>query len=98
MVHRKVDSYFSCKVPRLEERIEAEENSDGDDDGVNNRTSKGQAVVSLKKDHVFRNVWLSNKSQRTFCQASHGSRLILTLLSSCRAPIFQAGGPWDPPR
>ena len=35
-----VDSDFSCKVPRLKERREAEQNSDGDDDGVNNGWNK----------------------------------------------------------
>ena len=62
MAHQKVDSYFSCKVPRLKERRVAEQNSDG----VNNGTSKDQAVVSLKKDHVFQNVWLSKQKPKDF--------------------------------
>ena len=68
MAHRKVDTYFSCKVlvPRLKERREAEQNSDGGDDTVNNRTSKDQAVVSLKKDRVFQNAWLSKQKPKNF--------------------------------
>ena len=55
MAHRKVDSYFSPKVPRLEETRMAEQTFDGDDDGMNNGTSKDQAVVALKKDRIFQN-------------------------------------------
>ena len=68
MAHRKVDSYFSCKVivPRLVERREAEQNSDGGDNGVNNGTSKNQVVVSVKKDHVFQNAWLSKQKPKDF--------------------------------
>ena len=66
VAHRKVDSYFSCKVARLAERREAEQNSDGDDDGVNNRTSKQQAVASLKKDRILQNAWLSKQKPKDF--------------------------------
>ena len=57
---RKVDSCFSCKVPRLKERREAEWNFE-DDNEVNDWTSKDQEAVSLKKDCVFNNAWLSKQ-------------------------------------
>ena len=68
MAHQKVDSYLSCQVlvPGLEEKREAKQNSVGDDDGVNNGTSKDQAVFSLKKDCVFQNAWLSKQKPKGF--------------------------------
>ena len=79
MAYCKVESYFSRKVPRLEERREAEQNSDGDDDEVNNGTRKDQAVISLKKDRIG----CQNKSQSIVFQASPDRNF------KCdRAPIF----------
>ena len=66
LAQRKVDSCFSCKVPRLKERREAERNSDGDDNELNNGTTKDQAAVSQKKDHIFQNAWLSKQKSKDF--------------------------------
>ena len=53
MVQQKVDFSLSCKVPRLKDRREAEQNSDRDDDEVDNGKSEDEAAVSVKKDCIF---------------------------------------------
>ena len=53
MAQRKLDSFFSPKVPRLEEKVEDDGISGRDGNEEDNVANKDQRAVPPKKDRVF---------------------------------------------